>query len=346
MSVYASQDNMPRNNMKILTFVLFIFLFTGGFFFYLDIKSFIKEPASTAAVEKIFTIKPGQNLTIIAKNLEKKSIISNKTYFTLFTKMKKAEKKLQAGEYLLSASKSPEHILEILLKGKVKLYRMTIPEGMNIREVAALVEKTDLCNKTRFIDLCQDRSFIISLGIKSTSLEGYLFPDTYFFPKHTSCEDIITTMVGHFKIIFTEKWKARAKTLGFSVHDIVTLASIIEKETGDASERPLISSVFHNRLGKNMRLESDPTVIYGIKNFDGNIKRKHLKMLTPYNTYQIKGLPMGPISNPGAKSLQAALYPAQTEYLFFVSKKDTTHQFSKTIQEHNQAVKKYQLRKK
>ena len=153
-------------------------------------------------------------------------------------------------------------------------------------------------------------------------------------------------MVGHFKNVFTKKWQARAKSLGFSVHDIVTLASIIEKETGDAQERPVISSVFHNRLKKNMRLESDPTVIYGLKNFDGNIKRKHLKMVTPYNTYQIKGLPLGPIANPGALSLQAALNPAKTEYLFFVSKKDTTHQFSKTIQEHNRAVKKYQLRKK
>ena len=217
---------------------------------------------------------------------------------------------------------------------------------MNIKEISAFVETAEFCKKKQFIDLCHDKSFILSLGIKATTLEGYLFPDTYFFPKHTPCETVITTMVAHFNKIFTEEWQALAKTMGFSVHDIVTLASIIEKETGDAQERPLISSVFHNRLKKNMRLESDPTVIYGIKNFDGNIKKKHLKMVTQYNTYQIKGLPMGPIANPGAKSLQAALYPAQTEYLFFVSKKDTTHKFSKTIQEHNKAVRKYQLRKK
>ncbi|MBU1697564.1 MAG: endolytic transglycosylase MltG, partial [Proteobacteria bacterium] len=191
-----------------------------------------------------------------------------------------------------------------------------------------------------------DTSFILSLGIKAITLEGYLFPDTYFFPKNTDCKTVITTMVEHFNNILTKEWQARAKTMGFSVHDIVTLASIIEKETGDALERPLISSVFHNRLKKNMRLESDPTVIYGIKNFDGNIKKKHLKMKTPYNTYQIIGLPLGPIANPGAKSLAAALNPVHSEYLFFVSKKDTTHQFSKTIQEHNQAVAKYQLRKK
>lgn len=340
---------MAKNKLKIIIVsivILFAFLTSCGLFFFLELTSFIKEPANPSAIEKIFTIKPGQSLAVIAKNLEKETIISNNTYFKLFTKIKKADKKLQAGEYLLSAAKSPDQILKILINGKVNLYRITLPEGLNIKEVADLVKKANLCNITKFVDLCHDNSFILSLGIQSTTLEGYLFPDTYFFPKDTPCEDIITTMVTHFKIIFTEQWKARAKTLGFSIHDMVTLASIIEKETGDASERPLISSVFHNRLKKNMRLESDPTVIYGIKNFDGNIKKKHLSMITPYNTYQIKGLPMGPIANPGALSLQAALYPAQTGYLFFVSKKDTTHQFSKTIREHNQAVKKYQLRKK
>ncbi|MCK5836588.1 MAG: endolytic transglycosylase MltG, partial [Desulfobacula sp.] len=218
--------------------------------------------------------------------------------------------------------------------------------GLNIKGIADLMETAAFCTNTSFSDLCHDRSFANSLGIRSTTLEGYLFPDTYFFPKHTSCEDIIRTMVGHFNHTFTQKWQTRTKALGFSVHEIVTLASMIEKETGDASERPLIASVFHNRLKKNMRLESDPTVIYGITDFDGNIKRKHLKIPTPYNTYQIKGLPQGPIANPGALSIQAALYPARTQYLFFVSKKDTTHQFSKTFQEHNQAVKTYQLRKK
>lgn len=340
---------MVKNKKKILSIaflILIICLISFGYFFFLELTDFIQNPATPSASEKIFIITPGQSLARITENLEKKSIISNKTYFKLFTKLEKAEKKLQAGEYILSGAKSPDQILKILINGKVKLYRITLPEGLNIKEVAGLVEKANFCNITEFINLCHNQSFIISLGIKSITLEGYLFPDTYFFPKQTSCEDIITAMVLQFTTIFTEKWKARAKTLGFSVHEIVILASIIEKETGDASERPLISSVFHNRLKKNMRLESDPTVIYGIKNFDGNITKKHLATMTPYNTYQIKGLPSGPIANPGALSLQAALYPAKTDYLFFVSKKDTTHQFSKTIREHNQAVKKYQLRKK
>ncbi len=340
---------MTKNKLKIFISafaILIIFPVVGAFWFYLEISSFVKDPFNSEASEKVFSIQPGQSLANIAQNLETESIISNKTYFKIFTRYKKAAKRLQAGEYILSAQKSPEQILEIFLKGKVKLYRITIPEGKNITETAALVETLGFCKKDEFIDLCQDKIFITSLGISSLSLEGYLFPDTYFFPQKTDCRVIIETMVDHFNNIFTKKWRKLAKSMGFSVHKIVTLASIIEKETGDAKERPLISSVFHNRLKKNMRLESDPTVIYGIKNFDGNIKRKHLKMRTPYNTYQIKGLPLGPIANPGAKSLAAALHPAHSEFLFFVSKKDTTHQFSKTIQEHNRAVRKYQLGKK
>lgn len=331
--------------LKIVGLIFALLVIPVGIFFYADISSFIKEPLNSNASEKVFTIKPGQSLTMIAQNLEKQLIISNHAYFTLFTKFKKAGTRLQAGEYLLSASNTPSQILDILLKGKVKLYKITIPEGKNIKEVAALVETADFCSQDVFLDLCRDKPFITSLSIKSTTLEGYLFPDTYLFAKHTPCKDIIITMVNHFKQTMTNDWKARATSLGFSVHDIVTLASIIEKETGDAGERPLISSVFHNRLKKNMRLESDPTVIYGIKNFDGNIKKKHLKMLTPYNTYQIKGLPIGPIANPGALSLKAALYPVKSPYLFFVSKKDTTHKFSRTFAEHNKAVRKYQLRK-
>ncbi len=340
---------MTKNRLKILFisfFILVLFLAGSGFLFFTEIASFIKEPFNPAAVEKVFSIEPGQSLSVIAKNLKNESIISNKIYFKLFVKYTKAEKKLQAGEYILSAANSPEQILDIFVKGKVKLYRITLPEGLNINEIASLVETGNFCRKEEFIALCHDKPFILSFGITAASLEGYLFPDTYFFPKNTSCQALIKNMVSHFNTIFTKEWQEQAKEMGFSVHDIVILASIIEKETGDAQERPLISSVFHNRLKKNMRLESDPTVIYGIENFDGNIKRKHLTMVTPYNTYQIKGLPSGPIANPGALSLLAALNPAHTEYLFFVSKKDTTHQFSKTMHDHNQAVEQYQLRKK
>jgi UPF0755 protein len=152
-------------------------------------------------------------------------------------------------------------------------------------------------------------------------------------------------MVNRFRSVFKPEWKDQGQTYGFTIHQVIILASIIEKETGVASERPIISSVFHNRLKKRMRLESDPTVIYGIKNFNGNLTRKHLATITPYNTYRIRGLPQGPIANPGLESMHAALYPANTPYIYFVSKKNKTHQFSTNLKDHNKAVRKYQLRR-
>lgn len=309
-------------------------------------RLFQSTPLDPGAGSVYFAIKPGQNLKSIAHNLKSNNIISNDILFIWLGKLKNADKKLQAGEYLLSASHSPARILDTLLKGKVKLNKITFPEGLSIKETAMRLEKANFCSAEQFITLCHDPVFIKDLGIASQSLEGFLFPDTYFFPNQTACRTIIETMITRFNQVFKPEWEKRAKKLNLSVFEIVTLASIIEKETGDASERPIISSVFHNRLQKRMRLESDPTVIYGIKDFDGNIKRKHLRAYTPYNTYRIKGLPIGPIANPGALSIEAALYPADTDYLFFVSKKDTTHYFSKTFEEHNRAVRKYQLNKK
>ncbi len=316
-----------------------------GLFFLFDISSFVKKPFKSDAPEKTITILPGQSLKTISDYLETEGIISSGFYFAVYAKFQKSGKNIQAGEYLLSASKTPEEILDMFIKGKVKLYRITIPEGFNINEIATLIEKEPFCDKKKFLDLCHAPLLIKKFGIQAESLEGYLFPDTYFFSKQNTCEDLISSMVGRFKSVFTQDRQQRAKELGFSVHEILTLASIIEKETGNASERPLISSVFHNRLNKNMRLESDPTVIYGIDDFDGNIKKKHLQAATPYNTYQISGLPPGPIANPGVLSIQAALYPEKTRYLYFVSKKDTTHHFSDTFEEHTKAVSRYQLKK-
>ena len=194
-----------------------------------------------------------------------------------------------------------------------------------------------------FIQAATDTTRVRQIGLEGETFEGYLFPDTYFFPKEVTIERIISTMVKRFWSVFVPEWQARAKDLGLTVHQVVTLASIIEKETGAPFERPIISSVFHNRLKKKMRLESDPTVIYGIKNFDGNLTRKHLTTPTPYNTYKIRGLPSGPIASPGGASLEAALYPDDTKFIYFVSRKDRTHQFSTNLKQHNRAVQKYQL---
>jgi UPF0755 protein len=240
----------------------------------------------------------------------------------------------------------PRQILEIMVKGAVNLHKLTVPEGYSIPQIAVLVENAKFGSKIDFINTATDNVLAGKSGIEAPSFEGYLFPDTYFFPREVTMEQIISTMLNRFWSIFTAEWKLRAKDLGLTIHQIVTLASIIEKETGAAFERPIISSVFHNRLKKKMRLESDPTVIYGIKNFNGNLTRKHLSTRTPYNTYKIRGLPAGPIANPGRASLEAALYPERTVFIYFVSKKDNTHYFSTSLKEHNQAVRKYQLRRK
>ncbi|MEJ2039528.1 MAG: endolytic transglycosylase MltG [Desulfosarcinaceae bacterium] len=223
---------------------------------------------------------------------------------------------------------------------------VTIPEGYTFKQIASELARLGLADEQAFIDLASDPATVHDFGLEGETMEGYLFPDTYYFPKGLPAKSIMAKMVERFRQQVPREWSQRARQLGLSLYQVITLASIIEKETGDASERPLISSVFHNRLKKHMRLESDPTVIYGIKNFDGNLTRKHLTTRTPYNTYTIRGLPKGPIANPGRDAIRAALYPAQTDFLFFVSKKDSTHHFSKTIEEHNRAVRKYQLRRR
>lgn len=300
-------------------------------------------PCSEDNTQIVFTIHPGYSLKQIAGALESRGLVSDALVFILYARYKKAGTRLPAGEYLLSANLTPVQILHTLLEGKVRLYRLTIPEGLNMDETAALVAATGFCDTKTFLDLCTNQTFIAALSVPSHTLEGFLFPDTYFFPKSAGCRQVIKKMVDTFFTVFIPQWQERAETMGFTLQEIVTLASMIEKEAGVASERPLIASVFHNRLAKRMRMESDPTVIYGDQDFDGRIRTRHLRRKTDYNTYQMHGLPKGPIANPGAKALEAALFPAQSDFLFFVSKNDKTHYFSKNLAEHNRAVRKYQL---
>ena len=323
--------------------ILLLCILIASFVFFKKVLKFSNTPCDPAGIAVKFNIKPGQRLSVISDNLEKNGIVKSSFFFKILVSYKESAKDLKAGEYMLSASKTPLQILSIIAKGSVKLYKLTIPEGLNIKEIAQRVEEAKFGTSENFILLAESKIFAESLGIKQNTLEGYLYPETYFFPKGTSQKKIIQAMVKAFNKVYNAEFKKQTTALGFSVHEIVTLASIIEKETGAAKERPLISSVFHNRLKKGMRLESDPTVIYGIKDFNGNITRKDLKTWTSYNTYKIKALPPGPIANPGGMSIKAALYPAKTDFFFFVSKKDTTHKFSKTIKEHNKAVRKYQL---
>jgi UPF0755 protein len=312
----------------------------------MHLMSWADRPAGTTAEDKLFTVAPGQGLRKTAENLRRDGLVSDALRFTILARLEKQDTLLKAGEYFFSTSMTPKEILGQMVEGRVHLYRLTIPEGFNMVQIAAAVSAAGLDSETNFLAAARNPQTASSLGLEAQTMEGYLFPDTYYFPRGLDSATIIATMVKQFKAAFKPEWEQQAKALNMSVHEIVTLASIIEKETGAPEERPLIASVFHNRLNRGMRLETDPTVIYGIPDFDGNIKRRHLETYTPYNTYKIKGLPPGPIASPGALAMQAALFPAQSDYLYFVSKKDGTHQFSKTIKEHNAAVRKYQLRKR
>ena len=311
----------------------------------LDLRQYADRPAGIDATNMVVNIPSGQSFKVTTDILFKAGIIKSPFRFNMVARLKGYDKQLKAGEYNLAASMPPIKILEKLVKGEVKLYKLTVPEGRNIYQIAELVAQAGLVEKDDFVAIATDADVAREYGIAGDTFEGYLYPETYYFPKNVSANTIVSAMVKRFRLVFEPEWEARGKELGLSIHQVVTLASIIEKETGAAFERPLISSVFHNRLKKKMRLESDPTVIYGLKNFDGNLNRKHLETLTPYNTYRIKALPPGPISNPGRASLEAALYPADTEYIYFVSRKNNTHQFSTNLVDHNQAVRKYQLRR-
>ncbi len=318
-------------------------LAAGGAYIFTDMTEYAQHPQKEVHSEKIVEILPGQGFASVLETLKKEDIVDDPLRFRIIARFKGYDRQIKAGEYLLSLSMSPLEILENIAKGKTYLRRFTIPEGYTMRQIALAVSEAGLGKESEFMQLVSDAEFIKKSGIKADTLEGYLFPDTYFFPKSTGIPTILMTMIRRFHSVFKAEWETRAQEIGFSLHEIVTLASIIEKETGNPAERPLISSVFHNRLKKKMRLQTDPTVIYGIKDFDGNLTRKHLETLTPYNTYQIRGLPPGPIASPGEKSLHAALWPAQTAYLYFVSKGDKTHEFSSNMDDHNRAVRKYQL---
>jgi UPF0755 protein len=210
-----------------------------------------------------------------------------------------------------------------------------------MEQIAAAFGRDNWVDPDKFLALCRDASFIRSLGIEAPTLEGYLFPETYALVRgEVSEQSLVTRMVRHFDQV----WKALDKPdpLPLDRHQLVTLASIVEKETGNGEERPIIAGVFYNRLHKKMRLQSDPTTIYGLANFNGNLTRKDLHTATPYNTYVIHGLPPGPICNPGRASLEAVLHPAEVDYLYFVSRNNGSHQFSATLEEHNRAVHRYQ----
>lgn len=298
-------------------------------------------PPSDRPESRTVVIERGLSFRMIAEKLEGAGVVRDADSFSFAARILGAYTKVKAGEYEFTTNMTPIEVLEYLVKGKIKRYIVTVPEGYSVREIAKALEEAGLVQKDLFIARALDPAFARSLGLAGPTLEGYLFPDTYVFNKGMSADEMIARMAERFRMVFAE-FESEAERKGMSARKVITLASIIEKETGEPSERNLISAVFHNRLKKGIKLQSDPTVIYGIPAFDGNIKKQHLSMKSPYNTYVIFGLPPGPIANPGKEAISAALRPAEADYLYFVSKNDGTHQFSRSLREHNRAVNQFQ----
>ncbi len=325
----------------LIGFVFGLFLFVVYY-----MTTLFSNLGSEVTGSKVVTIPPHSTLKTIAQILGEEEVIESPRKFYLITRLAGKGRNLKPGEYLFDVPTPPWSALQTLLSGKVILYKVTFPEGINMNEVTVILAEAGLVDADQFSALLKRTDLLEKHKIPGHTFEGFLFPDTYFFSRLDPPEKILSTMVKRFRQALTESDQIQAKRLGFDLLEWVTFASILEKESGLTSEHETISSVFHNRLRKGMRLQSDPTVIYGIPNFDGNLTRKHLETSTPYNTYRKSGLPPGPIANPGASALRAAVNPATTNYLYFVADRKGAHVFSKTLGEHNRAVAKYQLRRR
>jgi UPF0755 protein len=330
--------------LRVILIVLVLAVALAGVAGYQMMK-WAEAPVVTEAEHyslKVVVIAEGSTFQHVAGLLERERLIKSRSAFVLLGKALEADRKIRPGEYELNPAMPPADIHSKLLAGRVVLHAVTIPEGYTMAQIADVLAQHQVTDRAEFLRLVKDKSLIKTLGISAETLEGYLYPDTYRFPKPVSAREVIRTMVEQLNQVVTPEWQARAKDIHLTLHQVLTLASVIEKETGSGEERPQISSVFHNRLQKKIPLQSDPTVIYGLPDFDGNLHKKDLSHPSPYNTYRWAGLPPGPIANPGAQAIRATLFPAVSPYLYFVSKNDGTHQFSATLVEHNKAVEKYQ----
>jgi len=302
-------------------------------------------PAQTVGVKTEIEIPHGATFRQAIEILHGQRLVRDKNIFLLLGRMTGADRRIRAGFYSIWSNMSPLDIFRIIRSGQIIEYEIKILEGDSLLEISEQFEKNHIMNKEKFMKLATDRDFLDSYEIEAKSIEGYIFPDTYKIPKGVLPEDAVGSMIDKMREKFSYEILSRMDEKGMTENELLTLASIIEKEAVVDSERPLISAVYHNRLKKNMLLQADPTAIYGIKSSREKITREDLLRITPYNTYKIKGLPPGPIASPGLKSIEAALYPANVPYIYFVSLDDRSHQFSATAEQHLQAVKQYRQRR-
>lgn len=327
---------MMRHAKRFTISVLAVILLAGSFFCFK-----LLTPLSHSGKWKEVRIPEGATYKQGINILKKEGIIESELLFLIIGRVTMTDRKIMAGYYNLSASLSPWEIFDALKKGMIVQYAITIPGGSTLENMKVKFKYRGLLDDASW-QIVYDKEFLKSLDVYAPSLEGYIYPETYNFSKGMKPEVIFSIMVQKMRDEFDEPLRKRAQEIGMSENNVLTLASIIEKEALYDNEREIISSVYHNRLKKKMKLQADPTVLYSVNKISRRITYSDLRRDTPYNTYAIYGLPPGPVAAPGIKSIKAALYPAETDYLFFVSKNDGTHHFSKTDGEHVTAVALYQ----
>jgi len=310
---------------------------------WVDYRCFLVTPVALQGPSTVFEVPRGATLRQVADDLTRLGILPHPYYFLALAIQRGDQSRLKAGEFELTQGMRPTHILDRLISGKEVQHPITLVEGWTFRQAVAAIAAdprfgAELLGKT-------DAELMEALGRPGEHPEGRLFPDTYSFPRNTSGLEVLRRALERMDRILAEEWEQRAEGLPMETpYQALILASIIEKETAVAAERPAIGGVFVRRLRNGMRLQTDPTVIYGLgERFDGNLRREDLREPTPYNTYVIEGLPPTPIALPGREAIRAALHPEPGDSLYFVARGDGTHVFSRTLEEHNAAVRQYQL---
>jgi UPF0755 protein len=307
----------------------------------------INEPyRGYSGSEQFVTIRQGAGSAEIGRVLSDARIVSDDRLFRAALWWTGQGRGLKAGEYRFDHPLTTIEVIDVLARGDVYLRRITFPEGLTIEEMAKLYESREFGSARDFLKAAQDVERIRDLDPHATDLEGYLFPETYALPRGAPASRLIEAMVDRFRAVYGETLRARAAAQGLTTREVVTIASLVEKETGRPDERPVVAAVYRNRMKIGMAMQADPTIVYALEKahrYDGNIRRDDLSLDSPYNTYRHPGLPPGPIASPGQASLEAALNPADVAYLYFVSRNDGSHAFAASLAEHNRNVRTFQV---
>jgi UPF0755 protein len=299
-----------------------------------------------AGAEQLVEVPPGSGTRTIGDRLVAAGVVRDPFTFRAALLLSGQARVLKAGEYRFDQPMTPFQVLGKLARGEVYIVNLTFPEGLNIREMAAIAESHGVGTAADFIKAAGDRSLIRALDPAARNLEGYLFPDTYPVTRRTDMTQLIRMMVDRFTNVLNPEMRSAVEQRGLSIHQTVTLASLVEKEAARPEERPLVAAVYLNRFRLGIPMQCDPTVIYALQlagKYTGNLRRDDLMFDSPYNTYRYPGLPPGPIASPGKASLEATIRPADVDYLSFVSRNDGSHAFARTLDEHNRNVQKYQV---